>query len=1236
MVQLVAHGPDIPDSLMREHEEGRVVFFCGAGISYPARLPDFKGLVNNIYSNLEEEKNDEEQVAFKAKRFDAVIHMLEQRIVGGRLAIRRAVADILKPNLNISGANEMHAALLRLGRRRDNNIRLVTTNFDRLFERVEEKYDQQFNRYAAPMLPIPKDTRWDGLVYLHGLLPEEFDESMLDHLVLTSGDFGLAYLVERWAARFVSELFRNYTVCFVGYSIEDPVLRYMMDALAADKLRGESPREHYAFGGFKSGKKDKQFKAWNSKNVTAILYKIKRRNDHSNLRSTLKKWSEIYRDGISGKEQIVVENAWKLPDQSTPQDDFVGRMLWALSDESGLPMRRFAELENAPPLDWLKYLRPEDYFNQTKLNRVSRWFLIWLSRHLNDPELIHWAVKQDAPTKIELCGFVGRQFQALSNPKPERSQGDSEEVRITAPKGVPSPLIKIVWNMLRSGRLKTASESFDLFQWKQNLKVLGVMSPSLRMELRDLLAPKLRVKKPYPFGDDDVPDGDISELHKEFEFELVLNSKNVLHYVDGDLVSYGQENLALLVTEFQGLLRDALDLLREVKLADEHSDRSYWDRPSINDHWQNRDYKEWVALIKLLRAAWLALREIEPSEATKIALDWFQIPYPIFKRMALFTASHDNCIPASNWVDWLVAGEAWWLWSTETQREVCRLLFLQGKVLSSGDQTRLENAILAGPPRDMFPDVIEAERLKGIVDGAVWLRLVKLQASGLVLGESAGSRLGELAEAYPRWKLNEHEREEFPVWSSGTGDPDDEDDLVYVRTPRDKPAKLVKWLMQHPKNADEWRVKEDWSEVCQVEPKLVLSALTDLGTQEGDWPIERWESALYALSDLENRAVLWAAMAHVLPLIPDDKFKGLLDGTASFLRAVAGLIESHQDVFLSLCEQVLKLAVSMESWTIIVDDEPKDDPVHDALNNPIGQVTEALIFFWFKANPQDNDGLPENIRSIFDLVCDESEDSYRLGRVILASRLIALHRVDRDWTEKNLLPFFNWTRNETEAKSVWEGFLWSPRLYLPLMQKFKPDFLETANHYEQLGRHNREYAAFLTYAALNKIDGYSVADFRKAIEALPEEGLSEVAHTLAQAQESAGEQSDQYWRNRVLPILQKIWPRSKDQRTPGTSRALAELCIAAKDNFPAALKEIVNLLVPLENPGKIAHKLNNSGLCLRYPVEALEFLSVTTESITWSADDLAKCLEPIGEAAPDLEQDHRYKRLSDMARMSST
>src|SRR5215211_3006348 len=221
------------------------------------------------------------------------------------------------------------------------------------------------------MLPIPKSSRWNGLVYLHGLLPNKPDESALHRLVLTSGDFGLAYLTERWAARFVTELFRNYVVCFVGYSINDPVLRYMMDALAADRMLGEFTPQAYALGDCEPVQERAKAIEWAAKGVTPILYERPAgSDDHSALHKTLKGGAETYRDGTLGKERIVVEYALARPSASTQQDDFVGRMLWALSHESGLPAKRFADFDPAPPLEWLKAFS-EDRYGHRDLNRFK-------------------------------------------------------------------------------------------------------------------------------------------------------------------------------------------------------------------------------------------------------------------------------------------------------------------------------------------------------------------------------------------------------------------------------------------------------------------------------------------------------------------------------------------------------------------------------------------------------------------------------------------------------------------------------------------------------------------------------------------------------------------------------------------------------------------------------------------------------------------------------------------------
>ncbi|HEV2596624.1 MAG TPA: SIR2 family protein [Sphingomicrobium sp.] len=470
-MQFIPGGPDVPDRLLQAHEEGEVVFFCGAGISFPADLPSFKGLVKNLYSSLGTVPTDVENAAIKKWQYDTAIALLEDRYPGGREKVREHVAQLLTPtNLTHPRATTTHRALLNLARARDGRHRLITTNFDRLFETVSSG---TIRHSAAPRLPVPKQ-KWNGLVYLHGLLPEAPTANDLDTLVLSSGDFGLAYLTERWASRFVSELVRNYTVCFVGYSINDPVLRYMMDALAADRLLGEAPREVFAFGSFSKGQENQQATEWGAKHVTPILYREHAK--HFYLHRTLEAWASHYRDGITGNERIVAVHCSNPPAGSTIQDDFIGRVLWALSDPSGLPAKKFAELDPAPPLEWLEPLgeyrfkhdhlrrfgiQPEikkddklrfslleryvmyDTARSMQLVDVSTdlWDTVmfqlarWLVRHLNDPALYLWFASRGGKLAPQLVNLISL---ALS---------DSTAIPV-------SPAMRTLWSIMLAGRVR--------------------------------------------------------------------------------------------------------------------------------------------------------------------------------------------------------------------------------------------------------------------------------------------------------------------------------------------------------------------------------------------------------------------------------------------------------------------------------------------------------------------------------------------------------------------------------------------------------------------------------------------------------------------------------------------------------------------------------------------------------------------------------------------------------------
>lgn len=1262
-MQFVTHGPDIPDALLQAHEEGRVVFFCGAGISRPAGLPDFGGLVQRLFQQVGEPADKAESDLIGQSQFDRAIGHYERRIQGGRTTTRRGLPFIFTADLTKRRALTTHLALLTLGRSREGGLKLVTTNFDTLFEAAASSY-----RLPNPTVyhDPPTRLRWDGVVHLHGRMPPQPSGDDLDQLVLSDGDFGQAYLTQGWAARFVAGLFRDHTLCFVGYSIDDPVLRYMTAAHALD-----GAQKMFAFASYETGKAESALQAWKDKHVTPILY-----DDaafHRSLHRTLQVWASLYRDGVSGKERLVARYGRRLPKESKPQNDFVGRMLWALSDKSGLPAKRFADCNPAPSLDWLLEAFSDERYRHTDLERFDipvrekadgnlRFSLIrrpapyyraqpmrlvsggsseslwddvmfhlaqWLVRHLDDPRLVIWIAERGGQLHDRWPWLIEHELDRFASLEREGKTSELNEIRLHGPKAIPSQLMRTLWRLLLSSRVKSPWHDPDLYRWQGRLKREG-LNITLRLELRELLAPKVVLKKPFRWNGDDSSETDEPTRIKELvDWELALAADHV-HSTLRDLADEPWRSaLPQLLEDFQQLLRDALDLLRELGEADDRSDRSYWDLPSITPHWQNRGFRDWVSLIELLRDAWLAVRADDSARATRIALAWFELPYPTFKRLTLFAASQDDCIPPDLWVDWLLSDGAWWLWSTDTGREVFRLFVLQGRHLSGAAQEHLEAAILAGPPREMYRHDMEPDRWLDLVARSVWLHLAKLNLSGLALSEPAAARLEEISAAYPQWQLATNERDEFSHWMSGTGDPDYEDSRDVVIAPR-KRQELVHWLTK-PTPERRPSYEDTWRDVCRTRFFHSLSALCDLA-QDGVWPAGRWREALQAWAEEGMVLRSWRYVAPLVQTMPDAVLQEIDHAVTWWIESASKSINRHEEILRSLCHRVLTLPLETGSGSRIIRNGVETyDPVGSAINHPIGHVTQALINLWFKRNPKDNDLLPADLKPILTTLCDVQEERFRHGRVLLGSQLIAFFRVDRLWTEQHLLPLFGWS-NTVEAKGAWEGFLLSPRLYQPLLTAFKSQFLDSANHYADLGEHRQQFAKFLTYVALGPTEGYTAHEFRSAIGALPQEGLEESAHALSQALEGAADQREEHWKNRAQPFWQQIWPKSRHLATPRIAESLTRLVIAARGEFPAALTAVQDWLQPIEHPDYVVHLLHESGLCSWHPLDALNLLNAVIADQPWGPRELGQCLDEIVQAAPNLAQDGRYLRLREYSR----
>jgi hypothetical protein len=1182
--------------------------------------------------------------------------------------VRNALAEVLQPKLDLDGATDTHKALLQLGLLRDGCLRIVTTNFDRIFEHVAQRDGLAYSAYAAPMLPIPKNSRWNGVAYLHGLLPIGADENLLNRLVVTSGDFGLAYLTERWAARFVGELFRNYTVCFVGYSINDPVLRYMMDALAADRMQGEFIPQAYALGDYFPGGEASKLIEWKAKGVTPILYEVSAdTQDHVALHATLKVWAETYRDGVLGRERIVLEYALSRPSLSTKQDNFIGRMLWALEHHTGTPAKIFAEHNPVPDLEWLKVLTTDCYrykdlarfgiaFNVkhddevrfslasrpasfdmcarmgllegqvkgTRWDRVMNQLGRWLVRHLNDPELIFWIIDGGHGLHENLASLIDARLTHYIQLELAGKVDELKDIRANAPNAIPDAFTLKLWRLFMSGRIRSSVDRGGLHSWKGRLERYGI-STSLRFELRQLLAPQIVLKKPFRLT---TADGTLlvsESVEKNVDWELVLASD----YVYDALVDWKEpvwrRALHHLFDDLQLLLKDALDVFSELDAADVRSDRSYWDLPSISQHWQNRRHHEWTSLIELVRDAWLAMLIAEPKRASGIALSWFGMSYPTFKRLALFAASQDDTISNDVWVNWLLAEDCWWMWAAETQREALRLIVLQGHRLNGSVQESLEAAILAGPPRVMFKADLEPERWAYIQDKSRWLHLAKLRQSGLVLGIPALEMLEKLEGEHRNWRLLPHERDEFSSWMSGTGDPDYQEDRKIDVAPRAL-DRLVKWL-QKPADDRGTLHGDTWRESCELRMALAVRALTILG-ERGIWPVWRWRQALQAWSTEKLATESWERVPQLIMSMPPLLLEELAGSAAWWVETCAKNLDLNSAVFFELAGRLLDLPLDAATG-IRENGKVSDEPVNTAINHPVGQVIQAVIAVWFNGNPNDNDGIPVQVSELLSRVCDLDVERFRHGRVVLAANMIAFFRVDSEWTKANLLPLLDWKTNAKEAYAAWDGFLWNPRLHFPLLIAFKPYFLDCARHYDQFRRHSRKYPKFLTYVALSGSDDYTLAEIKLAVDLLPQEGLNQVARALCEALEGAGDQREDYWSNRIQPFWQHVWPKSKEVGNEEIAASLARLAIAAGSKFPEVLSAMHPWLCPLSHPDYVLDRLIEADQIKRFPDSALQLIDAIVENKRWVPSNLGACLDELEVALSKPTLDPRFRRLKE-------
>ena len=194
---------------MKAHSEGRLVLFVGAGASVarPSDLPLFGGLAGRVRDVL----------GLASDPSTSSIELPEKRL--GDLArsgmnVHEAVRQIIEDSQESNDHHRAIAAFASVGQ----TIRILTTNYDGHLSR------ELTGVPTSDVVPDLSRTEINGVVHLHGAA-----SNGAQGLVVTDDDVARAYFGDNPSAlRFLQHLVRSFVVLFIGCSVEDVPLRYVL------------------------------------------------------------------------------------------------------------------------------------------------------------------------------------------------------------------------------------------------------------------------------------------------------------------------------------------------------------------------------------------------------------------------------------------------------------------------------------------------------------------------------------------------------------------------------------------------------------------------------------------------------------------------------------------------------------------------------------------------------------------------------------------------------------------------------------------------------------------------------------------------------------------------------------------------------------------------------------------------------------------------------------------------
>lgn len=1251
-------GPNFPDELLEARDAGNVVFFCGAGLSSPA-LPGFSGLAEQVISEFGPPPGSDALAILNQIRSGAVLSSPLDQVFNllhedyGPAAVEHVVNTILKEK-SAAASTDQHSIVLRLSRSAARKPQIVTTNFDRLFEKAQARIRWQ----APPGLPdLASGEALEGLVYLHGRMPTQPRDGIKRlNFVLSSADFGRAYLADGWATRFVRELLQRYVIVLLGYSANDPPISYLLQGLRA--RTDKTPMKIFAFD---SGTEDEVQVRWRDRGVRVLSYDNSDRL-YSGLWDSLRAWADRADDPGAWRHSIVTVA------QTKPRDlrpDQRGRVVSLVRSDRGAKL--FADAVPPPPAEWLcvfdRYIRygsprtmpgaegeiaprPEFKLDDDPLRPAGE---PWRSDEINDDFLLS-AVRSGALAR--LGSFGGRQTAAL----PDRlfslarwiartlnepasawwaaGQGalhdrllDQIEWQLGRPDAKLDDRGRKVWSLLVEGFRHSPFDG-QWYDFERALKRDGWINSTLR-EFERITTPYVHVDRPYS-KEPLPPDGTWSQLQlgEIVSFTVKFPPKHA------EKLEVTSEALPAIIRILCRGLQHAAGLLADIETRG-------WRTAAFDPENKPGETHLGEADRCLMRVRYFVdrLATEQPERARAEIGLWPKDEEFFFDKLKIYVLMKAHSFSGCECAEGILSLSDRPFWDNYLRRELLHTLRARWNELPIEERRLIEERILRGPNQQDEEDPEEYARRKGSSAATIfgWLALNSCEVS-----EDVRRELPKLREADPRWR---------PSWdASADHDWEARGGFVAINTDaskiKDAPladvAALAEEHTKHPFfELTEYR---PFDGLVKERPLRALSALSFEG-RNNRYPVNLWRSALTAWP-ADTSARLRGLFATRLVRLPSQIVFDLRYDIPQWFRShLPKLMRTGYQQYLPLWDAVVDHFFALgpqANESALGDTSIGGKPLNrsrrtcaHSVNAPIGKLIEALFDVINDLKLSGGQSLPADIRVRLERLFEAPGEGADYAVCETTRRLRWLFCLDPKWVTERIIPFFDLAAHP-RAEPAWNGFLYDNSL--PVVELFallKLHFLRAFPYSSSWawddGPINRlnEFLVVGCYWHLKDGRYITYAEARTALQQATEDGRAHAIWFLTSViRDLRG------WKKFGKRFVQKAWPRERKFQTSTSSRNFTHLAEAAGDHFPNVVKTVLPLLGPVDHVDMLVYggARDGNALASRFPEAMLALLDrVIPHGFPVPPHDLRLILGMIAAAGPTLRQDERWLRLDTLA-----